>query len=639
MKLIVALLLLGVVGATANSCPGGTIPDGDDCTTCEAGTYASGEDTECTDADGTAGEVVPYAGMDGPWHCPTGTQANAATKATSCDDCGVGAFSDTGYFESCTDCTANDDGLDTYPTKEGDDCQPCAGQGMIVVNGMCVCDIENGYQGYDYGPYPMDDDDVALTFVGDDQRSRGEGGICFCMGYKNYARVLNDDGSWSCERCQAVGCRECSDVGTSWMPTDDVEYKEYTDAKDLNRDLTKCDSGRCRDGYYFDANIKECVEITIDNCAEHGDQESYSGAEDATCEYCVNGYYWDSDAEACTACATDCVSCDSDGCHQCAEGKGWDENDMCTVTCPTGCAECHSEVVEDGETTTTVVECDGCMDGYRSDEGDCVACAEHCRSCNAQECHECDRGYHSTNDSEECTLCADTHDWARDCEESQAYTCMEGYGMHWDSGTCVQCEAGCSNCYVYDLELAGETVFKTECRKCADGHFTTFKQNLHNNNRRLSETSTPEERSLLDYENTAFECTPCAAGTAYKFDYDNFPWADAIGVYDDDVLQSGSNWENRDDDDFSLSSYVMAFFQCPACAEGTFAAGEGSTECTAWTACGDGETGVDGSATSDQNCVEGNGDDDGEDGEATAASTTTASLLAVAVAGAVALLQ
>ena len=109
---------------------------------------------------------------------------------------------------------------------------------------------------------------------------------------------------------------------------------------------------------------------------------------------CRHGYYLS--GVDCTDCPEHCTRCyDSNRCTGCIAGY---YGTNCQSSCP---SSCQNQVCE----KTTGLCLEGCIDGYFSQNGDCISCPYTCSTCTElSACVECKTGYWGPQCQHECPM-------------------------------------------------------------------------------------------------------------------------------------------------------------------------------------------------------------------------------------------
>ena len=230
-----------------------------------------------------------------------------------------------------------------------------------------------------------------------------------------------------------------------------------------SEDLSKCEI--CYQGYYFDANQKQCKQCT-EGC------NTCSGPTFEDCVYCKIGYFkGDSKCQECTGNCNVCKGPNNEDCLACAPRTYNNTSVKQCLNCPTGCSECHGSGAEDcdveldngfyfNKDTMTIKKCNDTL--YK-----CTKCT------NSYECLECESGYYYLNSNKKCSTCSSIPGCLRcdsneegsndqTCNEPRKYYCLVNSGNIKVPKFCS--DSRCEICHNSEGMCAS-------CSKCVDGYY------------------------------------------------------------------------------------------------------------------------------------------------------------------------
>ena len=110
-----------------------------------------------------------------------------------------------------------------------------------------------------------------------------------------------------------------------------------------------------------------------------------------SCEKCKDTYYYDADLRQCLPCADPyCLECSSEEiCTKCVETGVYLDDGLCVSCNVNGCAVCNSVSI-----------CETCLNNYYKSGGSCLSCGNHAEICNNNgSIIQCKEGYALINDS------------------------------------------------------------------------------------------------------------------------------------------------------------------------------------------------------------------------------------------------
>lgn len=308
---------------------------------------------------------------------------------------------------------------------------------------------------------------------------------------------------------QFKNCKNLDLIGEQCVECQDNFYLNKTDNKCYlpkeNSTLYKCSEinknntcTKCQKNYYLGKLDNKCSSIY--GCDK---SESINKCVQCNPNYCLtNGKcnYTDIVLENQNGYCYKCIETNKneEGCKKCFEGYTLSENGFCTnlddcediennncVKCKTniidsfgfnlllcankkyGCVENYNKICLRCDDIYDFDKCTKCVDGYYSEEGECLKCKEGCGICtNGDNCEKCLEGYHIKNSFDdygnECEKCIDG---CKTCENDlECETCFDGYYLTNAKSKdgnleCVKCSEGCSNCYDEDY-----------CLECENGY-------------------------------------------------------------------------------------------------------------------------------------------------------------------------
>ena len=214
------------------------------------------------------------------------------------------------------------------------------------------------------------------------------------------------------------------------------------------------------------------------NCAECADSGSGTGV----CKKCVSGYNLLEDPADASRDNTKCLKCPT----ECSTCSGVENGALATCTAckadlglwvdGSDCLYCDSDVNKEAcKNCDEGGACSECNEGWRLDQGTCVACPNFCLTCSVDEstasniCETCEAGFgEKPADSNTCDACPLN---CAACVMSGAgilscATCKSGYAMNGD-GKCVACASGCATCHWVTADSY------MSCDTCLEGKTTS----------------------------------------------------------------------------------------------------------------------------------------------------------------------
>eukprot|EP00928_Gymnodinium_smaydae_P014583 TRINITY_DN15367_c0_g1_i3.p1 TRINITY_DN15367_c0_g1~~TRINITY_DN15367_c0_g1_i3.p1 ORF type:complete len:791 (+),score=66.80 TRINITY_DN15367_c0_g1_i3:39-2411(+) len=189
------------------------------------------------------------------------------------------------------------------------------------------------------------------------------------------------------------------------------------------------------------------------------------------CRQCSLGYTL-TETLACESCAKGCGRCNTPGtCDAggCMAGFGSYGNE-CLPCKSAACDSCDVEAERvDLDQTPSELNCTQCISGYgKDDNGTCLACAiDNCLECtNARTCILCDEGFTPVQDGNGTTYCGACAERCKSCNANGAglcdpFQCISGYAIAND-----RCEPCGQNCVACDSNGPG----KCDPGGCRSGH-------------------------------------------------------------------------------------------------------------------------------------------------------------------------
>ena len=278
-----------------------------------------------------------------------------------------------------------------------------------------------------------------------------------------------------CAKCSEDNCRECKNdakvcetcqSGYFLNADTKCEYCSYACIECTSSDsCTNCKNGMfvnaaglCEECPY-QCNIctpngcTECapgftiVDGKCKSCPWYCDTCNPTGA----CSQCMLGYFIDTDGYCVTCTDPYCEVCPDDQCTQCFNGTFFDISINKCSPCPANCDLCNGQGI-----------CLQCSTGPVI-EGACLECGKYCKSCDSEECFECEEGYFKVQGERDCYQC---DPGCGSCTKDQCNVCVNDFYEDLDTHKCVPCSAGCSFCYKFDY-----------CEACYEGYFLTSDPN------------------------------------------------------------------------------------------------------------------------------------------------------------------
>ena len=194
----------------------------------------------------------------------------------------------------------------------------------------------------------------------------------------------------------------------------------------------------CRNGYYYDRNVRKCVECRKE-CYKC---DSYSFG----CKTCSSGHYIVD--HVCKKCINNCELCENNNsCKRCIKGYFLNSSNKCEKCILSNCQECVNES-----------KCKTCKgNGITLDNisGQCVKCEENCFICqNLTMCKICNNNYGLDIISHKCVECGKG---CNKCEGNKCIGCSYYFEKPFEKG-CFRCNI--NNCISCDSD--------NKCDKCKD---------------------------------------------------------------------------------------------------------------------------------------------------------------------------
>ena len=132
-----------------------------------------------------------------------------------------------------------------------------------------------------------------------------------------------------------------------------------------------------------------------------------------------------------------------------------------------GCVEIYNDICLRCDDIYDFDKCTKCVDGYYSEDGECLKCKEGCGKCtNEDNCGKCLLGYYVKNNFGDMDIeCEKCIDGCKKCDNDfECEECLKGYYLTNKKNEegileCVKCTEGCIDCY--DDEY---------CLECEDGY-------------------------------------------------------------------------------------------------------------------------------------------------------------------------
>ena len=132
-----------------------------------------------------------------------------------------------------------------------------------------------------------------------------------------------------------------------------------------------------------------------------------------------------------------------------------------------GCVEISNDICLRCDDIYDFDKCTKCVDGYYSEDGECLKCKEGCGKCtNEDNCGKCLEGYYVKNNFGDMDIeCEKCIDGCKKCDNDfECEECLKGYYLTNKKNEegileCVKCTEGCIDCY--DDEY---------CLECEDGY-------------------------------------------------------------------------------------------------------------------------------------------------------------------------
>ena len=495
----------GVANTQCETCADGSYTSGSAsantaCDTCPSGHSCDGSRVKTSCGAGM------YASSSGCISCGIGNKYSSGASNAACSTCDAGSYAsgDSTKNTACTTCSA---GFSCDGTRSQTKCGPgensggtgaascklCASAGAAYSTGA----TNSACATCDPGSYTSGDStsNTACTTC-------PAGSTCGGTRTRNSCNAgkYSTSGSSSCTSCGSD--TKYSGLGASVCI--DCRSGSYTDGGgSTTRTVCKtCPAGSACDG---SSRAQPCTAGTYagpgSNVCTKCDAHQYSGAGHTKCTICSKGSFTRGDKNGNTACIV-CpagYSCAGDGNFKpCAKDNMWAQSGA------SACAACTADKYTQGTGGPTKREscdpcpsgqsCDGtsntntCAAGKYSNAGKCSACgkpnlysaagASGCKGCVAGSYTDCLSGFSCTKETRQvCTICPA----GSTCDENGASACVAGTAALAGTGSCAECGsdskfstagvATCSTCPTGSYTLGGTTNTHTACARCEAGYW------------------------------------------------------------------------------------------------------------------------------------------------------------------------
>lgn len=386
------------------------------------------------------------------WPCHDTGFNGAISSCSSCNVQGSGFNSDQ-WFSICTNCTA---GFFLNQTA----CMPCTNNcSMCYSNGACgacqtgfaliksnyscmacpsscrTCSYNEGLNSQVNGPFNCDSCPTGNYYLDSTTQLCVLSTAVGCSGWSAAgctgcaSGYFDSDvtvGVWACTACSA-NCLSCTSasVCTTCAPGYGLAGGSACVA---------CTPAGCKDCSAAAATCTTCYEYGLltgglcPNCTANCGRVGTSAVGCASASMCNSGqcalgYYFTSVAAGtCTACGTNCTTCNdlTGACNACAANNTLN-NGLC-IPCPGNCSACVAL-----SSSSSSVQCLKCYPGWGLfNNGSCIACPGNCSHCDINGV---------------CTQCSVGSTFALGVE-----TTMAAQGYFQPPNQCQQCPFNCSSC-------------------------------------------------------------------------------------------------------------------------------------------------------------------------------------------------